>query len=208
MVDELDNMTWWLQQIRDGSYSTAPLDSRDLLVRDYTDVVTQLRNEVLSLLIYTCYFKGVFPLPCLIQGCGLDPRSRPHIFIVGTRNKWSRPYISDVVPILDGNYLMQVVSILGTWYQIAQWEHDWKWAQPAYSSMLILTSGYVGSIFHWKKSGFDLGLSYQWEWDLMYGRSQVWMQDRAHILQQEHTLIILPYKNAVYDFVKHNRYFH
>ena len=48
MVDELDNMTWWVQQIRDGSYSTAPLDSRDL-VRDYTDVVTQLRNEVLSL---------------------------------------------------------------------------------------------------------------------------------------------------------------
>ena len=50
MVDELDNMTWWVQQIRDGSFSIAPLDARDL-VRDYTDVVTQLRNEVLSLLI-------------------------------------------------------------------------------------------------------------------------------------------------------------
>ena len=53
MVDELDNMTWWVQQIRDGSFST-PLDSRDL-VRDYTDVVTQLQHEVPSLLIYSHY---------------------------------------------------------------------------------------------------------------------------------------------------------
>ena len=50
MVDELDNMTWWVQQIRDGSYSTAPLDSRHL-IRDYTDVVTQLRNEVLHVAV-------------------------------------------------------------------------------------------------------------------------------------------------------------
>ena len=37
--------------------------------------------------------QGVFPLTWLMQGHGLDLRSSPHIFTVGTQNKWARPWI-------------------------------------------------------------------------------------------------------------------